>query len=265
MLGRVCRQVGRTGAGLGAGFHTVPPAQAQIGVWGACSDRGQPHPGTQFAPDAMRAAGLLAPLAATHQVTDHGDLVADCGVERQVGVARFGRAVAERVGAVLGAGQLCVTLGGDHSVALGTLAASLAHDPDCCVLWVDAHADINTVSGSSSGNMHGMPVSFNIPALVEQFPHPAELDWLVPRLDPARLAYIGLRDVEPREKESLARLGITAFFMSDVDRLGLARVTEAALASVDPAACRNIHLRNTIITYWQNQLHNIVALQVATK
>ena len=174
--------------------------QGGVGVLGACTDRGQPRPGTQLAPVAMRAAGLLHPLAAALQVTDHGDLMADPGLDRQVGVARFGRAVAERVAAVLGAGQLAVTLGGDHSLSLGTLAASLAHDPDCIIIWVDAHADINTLSSSSSGHMHGMPVSFNISTLAESFPHPAELDWLVPRLQPGRLAYIGLRDVEPQEK-----------------------------------------------------------------
>ena len=64
---------------------------------------------------------------------------------------------------------------------------------DTVVVWVDAHTDINTMSTSNSGNMHGMPVSFNIPQLREEF---TDLTWLEPRLDPSRLVYIGLRDVE---------------------------------------------------------------------
>ena len=86
---------------------------------------------------------------------------------------------------ILEQGRLALTLGGDHSVGLGSVAGSLDHWEDTVVFWVDAHADINTMSSSSSGNMHGMPVSFNIPSLREQFSQ-ADLSWLQPKLDPSR-------------------------------------------------------------------------------
>ena len=112
---------------------------------------------------------------------------------------------------------------------------------DTVVVWVDAHTDINTMSTSNSGNMHGMPVSFNIPQLREDFTH-ADLSWLQPRLKAARLVYIGLRDVEREERRALERLNIPAYFMSDVDRLGLTRVVEDGLQRVDSEASRRIHL-----------------------
>lgn len=108
-------------------------------------------------------------------------------------------------------------------------------------MWVDAHTDINTMSTSNSGNMHGMPVSFNIPQLREDFSQ-ADLSWLQPRLEADRLVYIGLRDVEREERRALERLNIPAYFMSDVDRLGLTRVVEDSLQRVDSEASRRIHL-----------------------
>jgi arginase len=160
---------------------------------------------------------------------------------RQREVARFSGTAHNMVKQMVSQGQLAVTLGGDHSIALGTVAGHLACDPDCVVVWVDAHADINTLTSSNSGNMHGMPLSFNMKELQEEFPHP-ELSWLTPRLSPAQLVYVGLRDVEQREREVLVELGITAFYMADVDRLGIVQVVEEALASVDPLGNRNIHL-----------------------
>merc|ERR1719318_510584 len=142
---------------------------------------------------------------------------------------------------MLDQGHIALTLGGDHSISLGTVAGHLASDPDCVVIWVDAHTDINTINTSNSGNMHGMPVSFNIKQLQEPFPHP-ELKWLKPQLLPSRLVYIGLRDVEEEEKNILQNLNIAAFYMSDVDALGIAKVVEEALARVDPLEKRNIHL-----------------------
>ena len=116
------------------------------------------------------------------------------------------------------------------------MAGHLASDPDCVVIWVDAHTDINTISTSNSGNMHGMPVSFNIEQLQEPFPHP-ELKWLTPQL-----IFVGLRDVEEEEKKTRRNLNISAFYMSDVYELGITKVVEEALARVDPLGKRNIHL-----------------------
>ena len=106
---------------------------------------------------------------------------------------------------------------------------------------MDAHTDINTMSTSNSGNMHGMPVSFNIPQLREDFSQ-ADLSWLQPRLEADRLVYIGLRDVDPPEWELIDRLSIAAYTMADVDRLGVEETVRQALARVDPDNMRNIHM-----------------------
>ena len=109
------------------------------------------------------------------------------------------------------------------------------------MVWVDAHSDINTVSSSSSGNMHGMPVSFNIPQLREEVSQ-GDLSWLVPRLEPSRLVYIGLRDVESQERRELERLNIPTYYMSDIDRMGVRAAVEEGLHRIDSTASRKIHL-----------------------
>jgi len=218
-----------------------------VGIWGACFDQGQPHQGVGEAPQAMREAGLVTRLSALGcSVTDHGDVRVLRGEDqtpptRQKEVAKFNETAHNMVKQMLDEGKMAVTLGGDHSIALGTVSGHLAADPECVVVWVDAHADINTLSSSNSGNMHGMPISFNMKELQENFPHP-ELSWLTPRLSPSRLVYIGLRDVEEKEKEILRNLNISAFYMADVDRNGIVKVVEEALARVDPLGKRNIHL-----------------------
>ena len=217
-------------------------------MWGACFDQGQRHPGASEGPGAIRASGVLERLTELGvRLVDHGDLREDRGEEdtldnRQLATARFSRATYDKVREILGRGELALTLGGDHSVGLGSVAASLAEDEDSVVVWVDAHADINTMTSSNSGNMHGMPVSFNIPELAEKFRHKGEMDWITPRLKPSRIAYIGLRDVEEAERSILRDLNIPSFFMSDIDRLGVCNVVTEALRRIDPDGCRNIHL-----------------------
>jgi arginase len=126
-----------------------------------------------------------------------------------------------------------LTLGGDHSVAMGSIAGVLSARPSLGVVWVDAHADINTPSTSPSGNVHGMPVAF-LMRLVEVAKYQG-LEWLVkselqvPRLEPHRIVYIGLRQVDKGERNLLRRLGIRAYDMHQVDRLGIAKVMEETL------------------------------------
>ena len=219
-----------------------------VGVWGACFDQGQRHPGASEGPEVIRASGVLQRLIELGvRLVDHGDLREDRAEDdtldnRQLATARFSRATYEKVREILGRGELALTLGGDHSIGLGSVAASLEEDEDSVVVWVDAHADINTMTTSNSGNMHGMPVSFNIPELAEEFRHKGEMNWITARLKPSRIAYIGLRDVEEAERNVLRALNIPSFFMSDIDRLGVSDVVTEALRRIDPDGCRNIHL-----------------------
>ncbi|KPI34948.1 Arginase [Cyphellophora attinorum] len=138
-------------------------------------------------------------------------------------------------------GRMVVTLGGDHSIAVGTVAGTSKAikerlGKEVAVIWVDAHADINTPETSDSGNIHGMPVAF-LTGLAREDREDV-FGWLnkdfgeKPALSVSKLVYIGLRDVDRGEKRILRENGIKAFSMHDVDRHGIGRVVEMALAHI---------------------------------
>lgn len=137
-------------------------------------------------------------------------------------------------------GRLPLTLGGDHSLAMATVSGIKAAYPDACLVWVDAHADINTPLSSDSGNIHGMPISFllGLPG-TDMAPFS---DWIKPCLKPSDIVYIGLRDLDVEEKKILRELGIKCFTMHEVDRLGVGEVVKRALAHVNPKGERPVHL-----------------------
>lgn len=131
-------------------------------------------------------------------------------------------------------GRLVLTLGGDHSIAIGTISGTAKAikerlGRDMAVIWVDAHADINTPETSDSGNIHGMPVAF-LTGLASDKPD-APFGWLKDehRISPKKLVYIGLRDVDRGEKKILREHGIKAFSMHDIDRHGIGKVMDMAL------------------------------------
>lgn len=129
-------------------------------------------------------------------------------------------------------------LGGDHGISIGTISA-LQQRKRSGIVWVDAHADINTPLDSSSGNVHGMPLAF----LLGLYPEVTKLpgfEWFKPPyLDSKDIVYIGLRDVDAPEKRTINQLGIKAFSMYDVDRIGIGQVMEQTLDHLDG---RDIHL-----------------------
>jgi arginase len=136
-------------------------------------------------------------------------------------------------------GELVLTLGGDHSLAMGSITGSLKTYPDLCVIWVDAHADINTPKSTISGHLHGCPVSFLMGLHDSRL---SEFSWITQFLKPERLVYIGLRDLDAEEKKIVKTLGIKAFSMTEVDRFGIGNVVEMALNHVNPSRDRPIHL-----------------------
>ena len=155
-------------------------------------------------------------------------------------------------------GRMTLTLGGDHSVAIGTVAgvARATRERlgrDTAVVWVDAHADLNTIESTPSGNIHGMPLSFllglnstYIPEFSWIEPDPSSYSETQPQkkplLHPSKLVYIGLRDVDSGEKKLLKQHGIKAFSMHEVDKYGIGRVVEMALDIVNPTRTAPIHL-----------------------
>jgi arginase len=131
-------------------------------------------------------------------------------------------------------GRFVLTLGGDHSIAIGTVAGVAQAirerlNKEIAVIWVDAHADINTPETSDSGNIHGMPVAF-LTGLAKSDDEDM-FGWLSDnqRISPAKLVYIGLRDVDKGEKKILRQNNIKAFSMHDIDRHGIGKVMDMAL------------------------------------
>ena len=144
-------------------------------------------------------------------------------------------------------GLFPLILGGDHSIGTGSLTGILRARPNTGVIWVDAHADLNTPANSGSGNMHGMPIGLLMDHPTEQidFTKLPGFEYLVdgPRLKPEQIVYIGLRDVDPAERAWIRELGIKAFTMYDIDHLGIGQVMDKTfehLLKDDPD--RPIHL-----------------------
>ncbi|KAI8618588.1 hypothetical protein BC830DRAFT_1108198 [Chytriomyces sp. MP71] len=123
-------------------------------------------------------------------------------------------------------GKLALTIGGDHSIAIGTVSGSLAVHKNLGLIWVDAHGDINTPETTTSGNLHGCPVAF-LSGIVGEVPPFSS--WLKPEFDLSRIVYIGLRDLDGPEKKLIRDHKIKAFSMHEVDKWGIGRVVDAAI------------------------------------
>ncbi|WAQ92455.1 hypothetical protein PtA15_16A363 [Puccinia triticina] len=122
-------------------------------------------------------------------------------------------------------GEFVVTIGGDHSLAIGTLSGTLNAFPEACVIWVDAHADINTPKTTESGNMHGCPVSFVL-STSKAGTYLEPFQWIKPCLQPDQLVYISLRDINMGKRKILKDHNIRCFMMHDVDRHEIGKVVE---------------------------------------
>ena len=208
-------------------------------IIGAPSDYGQDRRGVDMGPSAIRYAGLAAQLeAAGVDTEDAGDLSVPRAEERDPdyrepseGRAKFLREtedvadrLADEVAAALEAGQIPLTLGGDHSVAIGTLRGS-ARDAEIGAVWFDAHGDFNTPSTSPSGNVHGMPLAATLG--IGEFDG---VEWAnAPGLREENVVLVGLRSVDDAEGDLIADSDVTAFTMSDVDERGIRAVVEDAL------------------------------------
>lgn len=135
----------------------------------------------------------------------------------------------EKIQQLLEKPEILLNWGGDHSVAVSTVGAFCAKNPDGFVVWIDAHTDINLPEHSLSGNLHGMPLSIllNIHDIASNhFP------WLKKNLSPGQLIYVGVRDLDPFEKEIVRHLGIQTFTAEDVRTQGMAKIARKILEKV---------------------------------
>ena len=214
----------------------TPQRNREIAIIGAALDLGQGRRGVDMGPSAIRYAGLEERLISLgYTVRDEGNVetaVAEATALRDER-ARFlpeihdtCELVAARVVEATGRGDLPLVLGGDHSVALGTLGGlASVHGPGG-VLWIDAHSDINTPETSPSGNVHGMALAAALGLAGEGF---ESEHWPLPAVDPGRVALIGVRQLDDGERRLLRDTGVRVFSMSEVDRIGIERAVRESL------------------------------------
>jgi arginase len=207
----------------------------RVCIVGAPLDLGQSRRGVDMGPSAIRYSGLAERLEGLGiEVEDGGNVVAalaeTAGMDDEharylpeilATCAQIGRRVAEAAAA----DRTPLVLGGDHSIAMGTLAGLAAMAGPGGVLWVDAHGDLNRPPTSPSGNVHGMPLAAALGACnfsIDGFGAP-------PWVDPSRVALIGIRELDSGEKEFIRERGTAAFTMSEIDRRGIGEVVREAL------------------------------------
>jgi arginase len=214
--------------------------QSEIAILGAPLDLGAGRRGVDMGPSALRLAGLNAKLRSLgYLVEDLGNVsveqqeTAPWGDERAKYLPQIAKTcakLASTVESVLDAGKFPLVLGGDHSVAVGTISG-VSHvyrtrGDTIGVIWIDAHADMNTPDSSPSGNVHGMPLACCLGNGPREL---TELFGYVPKVEGRNVALIGLRDVDAREREGVRASGVTAFTMRDIDERGLRHIMEQAI------------------------------------
>jgi arginase len=150
------------------------------------------------------------------------------------------REIAERAKASARERSFTLTLGGDHSVAIGSIGGALMSRPDLGVIWVDAHGDFNTPETSPSGNIHGMPLAF-LTGLMQRYRIPS-FEWLKNFLKKDQLVLIGIRSIDPEEREVMKKFGVHVFSMTEIDRYGIGGVMEKALKILLKKKKRPLHL-----------------------
>lgn len=224
----------------------------KVSVIGVPLDWGASKRGAAGGPGAIRRAGLLGALEAIGvEAEDTGDVPVPSGdldpgrssLRYAAVILRVCRALAGRTHDAVKAGRVPVTIGGDHSLAMGSISGAAkavrARKGRMGVLWVDAHGDINTPHTSPSGNVHGMPLAHLLGMGDKTF---ARLAGLVPAIEAGRVALVGVRDLDPHEKANLKRSGIRVFTMMDIDRHGMARVVEQAIETASGLGSDPFHV-----------------------
>lgn len=212
----------------------------KVRIIGVPMDLGQSRRGVDMGPSALRVAGLQGRIKQLgHQVEDMGNISVKQAEEQHYGekrakyikeIAETCRELAETVKRTVEEGLLPLVLGGDHSIAVGTLSGVAAHfqkkEKNIGYIWLDAHGDMNTPESSPSGNVHGMPLAsvmgYGPPELVE-------LMGFKPKVQPQNVVLVGIRELDPQEKRLVKKSGVHVFTMRDIDERGMREVMSDAL------------------------------------
>jgi arginase len=207
-----------------------------VAIIGAELDLGAGRRGVDMGPSAIRYAGLGDRIEELGlEAADWGNV--EVAIPERVATgsvrARFlgdikaaCEQVAGRVADAAGQGLLPLVLGGDHSIALGTVGGMASRSGPGAVLWFDAHGDLNTPETTPSGNVHGMPLAAALGQAEDGFRSDA---WPLPALDPSRVSLIGVRSLDDGERRIVRELGVAVYTMSELDRRGVQEVLREAL------------------------------------
>jgi arginase len=214
-----------------------------VHVLGVPMDLGSGRRGVDMGPSAIRIAGVDQRLVELgHKVTDEGDIPIKNMEELRVGnerarylpeIARASAIIARKVERIMGLGHFPLVLGGDHSIAIGTVSglasAARQQGKNLGLLWIDAHGDINTPETTPSGNIHGMPLAALLGYGASEL---TSIGGPPPKVEPKNVALVGIRSLDAGEKQRLKETGVQVHTMSDIDRHGVHRVMKKALNRV---------------------------------
>ncbi|MBS4216462.1 arginase [Neobacillus rhizophilus] len=209
----------------------------KLSIIGMPMDLGQMRRGVDMGPSAIRYAGInerLKPLFS--EIHDMGDIPIgrpEVVVDKESNlrnldlVAEKNTLLSEKVDEAVNEGWFPLVLGGDHSIAIGTLAGVAKHYQSLGVIWYDAHGDLNTAETSPSGNIHGMPLAVSI-----GLGHPllTNIGGYAPKVKPENVVIIGARSLDEGERILIKERGIKVYTMHEIDRLGMAKVMEETIA-----------------------------------
>ena len=229
---------------------TVEQDGREVAVIGAPLDLGAGRRGVDMGPSAIRYAGLDRQLEDKLgvRVSDAGNVISPVVETTEMGDtnARYLRQIldlCDRLSALVaeaaGRGALPLVLGGDHSVALGSLVGMAKLRGAGGVVWIDAHGDLNTPATSPSGNVHGMVLAAALGLAGDSFKRDG---WPLPAVEPGKLALVGVRSLDDGERELLRTLDAKIFTMSEVDRIGVEPCMREAIAHAAGAAFLHLSL-----------------------
>lgn len=224
-------------------------ALLNIAMIGVPMDLGQLRRGVDMGPSAIRYAGARDRLESIgHQVIDEGDIYIDhtqnddsinTSLRNLDAVVSANIELAHKVDKVVGEGRFPLVLGGDHSIAIGTLAGISDHYKNLGVIWYDAHADLNTSETSPSGNIHGMPLAISMGLGHERLVKIRDYE---PKVKPENIVIIGARSIDKGEKELIHQKGIKVYTMHEIDRLGMTDVIQDAIIYLKGQNVDGVHL-----------------------
>lgn len=222
-------------------------SKLNISIIGVPMDLGQNRRGVDMGPSAIRYAGVVERLKDLgHSVRDLGDIVItrkeeseDTHLRNLVEVVDGNTKLADKVHEVVSDGHFPLVLGGDHSIAIGTLAGLADSYENLGVIWYDAHADLNTAETSPSGNIHGMPLAASIGLGHEAL---VNIRSYAPKIKPENVVIIGARSVDPGERELIKEKGIKVFSMHEIDKHGMTEVMNQTIAYFQERKVDGVHL-----------------------